>query len=700
MEKGFLMTHIMSVLPTSKDSALTIEEIIEAITTKFRGDYLDNNGDVKKPSKDAVRDNLDRIEAICNSPGQERFGTLKDDVRKQGDDPRSHPKAYYLNDIDGFTDGQCAVLLSLILGDNTLGKNLSGKLIGIVSSKMTPTAKKSLGIMNSGVKFNEENFKLDVYYDVLLQAIHEGKKVKFQKQKFRSSSDKCTFFPSGLDISFSPYHLTSAHGKHFVIGLIDGEQKLSHFRLDAITQPKKSRDSVVTIPGAFDVNAYIAEHPYMKNTDYSTRIEFIIHEDALLDARDAFGEILPRRIDTEDRKGYYKLAVKATKEDVFRWAMINADKVEVVAPSDLRLRLVQATHKASSVYLTTDEDFYFINVENGRNSAYEYESGKTKSSKMEFMDIDFSKLKHKLHKEIDVRELSFIRCEISDISYLAGKKNLRKFYSEKNPIADYSPLCEAEGLTEITILEFPNHKMANAPKIDLSFVNKCKALRAITLGYDAEENDGLYDHRIPQLDCIRLKWGSEIDVERYKKANPLTKIEVRNVDEPLYLYDADADVHKKVDTSNYPINIIMDTRHYGYKKGDERKAYDEELAKFDGLSKKLISAINSLRDDEKNVINGIFKEGKSIYELACELDVTLGNVCLSKSTAIDHLEYKVIDDVMRNIYKKLNPTRVRSDSENRECTPEEEKEIMDMLKGIARRHQLPEMRRKARKGME
>ena len=249
-------------------------------------------------------------------------------------------------------------------------------------------------------------------------------------------------------------------------------------------------------------------------------------------------------------------------------------------------------------------------------------------------------------------------------------------------------------------MEFPNHKMANAPKIDLSFVNKCKALRAITLGYDAEEYDGLYDHRIPQLDCIRLKWGSEIDVERYRKANPLTKIEVRNVDEPLYLYDADADVHKKVDTSNYPINIIMDTRHYGYKKGDERKAYDEELAKFDGLSEKIISAINSLRDDEKNVINGIFKEGKSIYELACELDVTLGNVCLSKSTGIHHLEYAVIDDVMRNIYKKLNPTRVRSDSENRECTPEEEKEIMDMLKGIARKHQLPEMRRKARKGME
>ena len=56
MEKGSLMAQILSILPTSAEAAITVDEIISAIGERFAGLY--------EPSEDAIRDNLKRIEEL------------------------------------------------------------------------------------------------------------------------------------------------------------------------------------------------------------------------------------------------------------------------------------------------------------------------------------------------------------------------------------------------------------------------------------------------------------------------------------------------------------------------------------------------------------------------------------------------------------------------------------------------------------
>ena len=619
LSKNHLMLQILSILPSSEKAALTISDIAERIEDEFI---------VARPSDDAVRDNLKRLKVFTNEHAK-KYGILKE-VRvapKNYDSDQNpnkmHPKGYFLYKEETLSQGEYLVLLGLVRGDRTLNSDLSRKLINKLKEKVSSNSRASLGLLQDTVCENNAAVKLDEYYEVFYSAMMYLKKVTFKTREFR---DDKAFTTNEEIITFSPYHLTTAHGKHYVIGVEDNKSLISSFRFDLIADVKITSESFTVNPSdrAKNIKDYLSQHPLMYNGDW-VGVKLRVHRDALLDVRDTFGDISPRKDGSYTSNDYYLLDVKATEEDVFRWAMLNTDKVEVLSPQKLRLRLVRATDCAKKQYLQTDEDFYFAQIAMAKESIKSAKVHNRNSSVMVLEDVDLEQIKHKEHEILDVNKAVFLKCHLTDISFLPKSKNLNGFYTEENDIKDYSPLGEVINLTDIVI--------SQATIENLDFLIGCKRLRNLTLHRVRIKNsDSIYRTFSPQLDKLQLSSNSTIDIERFKLANPSTNIFVTNsCDKPRMPVFYNEKYYKSIQCNvMYPYNTIINSittamNKMGFSDKKQREI-EAKITKDKEIERKIFENINSCEDKVKNIFDLYFNRSISIYDIACELNDSMFNI--------------------------------------------------------------------------
>ena len=146
----------------------------------------------------------------------------------------------------------------------------------------------------------------------------------------------------------------------------------------------------------------------------------------------------------------------------------------------------------------------------------------------------------------------------------------------------------------------------------------------------------MYQTLTPQLEYLKLFWGSEIDVEEFKKFNPKTKViigrkESEDRDNQIHFIDVD----QRYTKFEYPLNVI--DSNLGLESHGASSEEIEEIRKRLIYDKEAFAKIEQhlfRTEGTKAVIKALYCEGKSILEVACELSMTISELMKTRKFAI------------------------------------------------------------------
>lgn len=247
---------------------------------------------------------------------------------------------------------------------------------------------------------------------------------------------------------------------------------------------------------------YIDSDPYILSKTRSIDIQFWIKEDAVQRATDEFGDEaypmedanpedtadgnsgkLVKAFPEEFTKSFtgfeygdklIKVQAQATEEDALRWALENADAVELISPSHLRLKVLDIAQAINKRYSKTEFDSVqtiYRNVISG-NDFLSYGAGTIHEKTLERIAEEnaFDKVKklkiHNAETPISVSEL--------------GKfTNLEELVIFGNGVTDFSWIKKLTSLHKLTLISTSIENgdvLADIPQLDLLFLNRNRSL--------------------------------------------------------------------------------------------------------------------------------------------------------------------------------------------------------------------------------
>ncbi|MBQ8540632.1 MAG: WYL domain-containing protein [Clostridia bacterium] len=189
-----------------------------------------------------------------------------------------------------------------------------------------------------------ESVNKELFYtvDVLSEAIEKKKKVSFVYNAY--GRDKKLHPRREKLYVVSPYAMVALNGRYYLLCTSDNYDTVGNYRIDRITgitmlnEKAKSNEKL-------NISEYMAERPYMF-TGKSERIRIKIDERVVDQAVDWFGD----KIKFEQSSGETFAEVYANREAFFHWALQYGLWVEVLAPADLRNKMVSAIERMRAKY--------------------------------------------------------------------------------------------------------------------------------------------------------------------------------------------------------------------------------------------------------------------------------------------------------------------------------------------------------------
>ena len=194
----------------------------------------------------------------------------------------------------------------------------------------------------------------EIFYtiDLLQHAMSKNKKVTFDYYEYGINGELQPVW--GEKLIVSPVEMIISNGNYYLIGLIEGNDAFTNFRLEKIRDVTKTNLKIDKTP-KFDLKEYLSAHPLMYCGEPITAT--IKVDDILLDeTRDYFGEDIPvlRKSDGEGL-GWTELTVRADKGTIMEFALKNLGLCELLAPDYLRQKLKRNLQNALEVYSTSEE---------------------------------------------------------------------------------------------------------------------------------------------------------------------------------------------------------------------------------------------------------------------------------------------------------------------------------------------------------
>lgn len=216
---------------------------------------------------------------------------------------------------------------------------------------------------------------------LIKSAIKERRGIKFCYRSYAVKNNRVVLEDTIKNVL--PHSLVFNDGKYYLIG-IDKDatviNKVCYFRVDLIADLDYSKTQIPlsewnkqvyeTIQRAREVE----KHPLML-AGQETEVQFLVKEFALDRVIDAFGTsprfqgttervIVPKdeykskgqSIEDLPKEKVVKFTVRTTREEAFRWALANADAVELLNPQDLRYNLRRIATHTRQAYIKTMND--------------------------------------------------------------------------------------------------------------------------------------------------------------------------------------------------------------------------------------------------------------------------------------------------------------------------------------------------------
>ncbi len=251
-------------------------------------------------------------------------------------------KGYYLRSRE-FTDAELRLLIDSIFTS------------GVVTDKDAHQLVKKLE------RFSNKYFKAHVSH---IHSASSGKNTKNQSS-MESIAAIDTAISKGKKISFSylqygidyklhpkrseryvanPYQMISHRGRYYLIGNFDGNDALSHFRIDRLCDVEvlnEKRRPIKEIKGCengLDLSKHLSEHVYMYSGD-SIHVKFRVNEKFMDNLIDSFGD---RFRAVPDKDEDMIVSLNSNPDAFFYWALQYGLNIEVLEPEDMRKRIVEA----------------------------------------------------------------------------------------------------------------------------------------------------------------------------------------------------------------------------------------------------------------------------------------------------------------------------------------------------------------------
>lgn len=374
---------------------------------------------------------------------------------------------------------------------------------------------------------------LFVNIPTIKKAIEEKKCLHFLYRSYRVANDRV--ISADEEKSILPHSLVFNDGKYYLIGIdekISESYKIAYFRVDLMfelyyTEAEiKLSDWDKHIFETIERAREVEKHPLMM-AGKDVLIIFKVAESALDRVIDDFAVTTDLFKVTEETRlikdslgeDYHEerlvnVKVRTTREEAFRWALANADAVELVYPQDLRDRIARIADSIYQLYTHSlpdkvrenidyvlKEGIFKISYKVDADTAYATYKELVKRGCLGVVDnmgiagedsfdnvdyfgefINTNRLTIKApniknmswaSKLVNVEILNLEDSQIEDLSWMKEMKKLKWVYLSNSSFTDLSVLSEHE---DIDILDINGTKVR-----DISFIEKFSNLKQLLI---------------------------------------------------------------------------------------------------------------------------------------------------------------------------------------------------------------------------
>ena len=327
---------------------------------------------------------------------------------------------------------------------------------------------------------------LFVNIQIITTAIEEKIGIEFKYLSYVIRDSRVVV--DGKEKRVLPHRLVFNDGKYYLIGYDEEQAKIDYYRVDLISKLAYSNTKIeisdwnTRVLSGVQRAREIEKHPLMlAGTDIP--VTFKVAESGLDRVIDAFAakpdkfDVTKETMTVKDSsvEGFHEekavsIRVRTTIEEAFRWALANADVVELVEPQNIRDRLGRIADPIHKTYARTMVDRVRENID------YIRETGMFKITMNVDEDTAFETFKElKKQGNLDIVD----KIHIAKINGESGEY-FDNFVNARHLCIAFAPNCEnviwASKLTKIASLDIHKTQIR-----DVSWLKVMKSLRYVEI---------------------------------------------------------------------------------------------------------------------------------------------------------------------------------------------------------------------------
>jgi len=253
-----------------------------------------------------------------------------------------------------FEDWELKILMDAVLSARFLSssdtKRLAEKIQSLASKDMRKTLKVTVpieGDIKKGVPMTKN------YIDIVLKAIRQKKKIIFKYVTVDEDLNE-VFARGGSLYEFNPYSLIWRRDKYYIVGLLEGHEKIAHYRLDKVRSLSMLDQPAIPPESVLGPNPDLALKQFVNDTIHTysgEKIHLILdvkkgNEDVLFDYFVPDEVTLIRKM-----KGYITVAIDTTLSDgLYFWLLQYGGCVRAVEPEIIKKTMNEKLDKMVENY--------------------------------------------------------------------------------------------------------------------------------------------------------------------------------------------------------------------------------------------------------------------------------------------------------------------------------------------------------------
>ena len=436
---------------------------------------------------------------------------------------------------------------SILVSPHGWGSDENGKYALIAKTEDNDEGEFSYFVLNKIENLEKTDSKYyydDAYYDsyfgkadelsieslfsnikIINDAIESKKGIEFEYLYYAIIDERVDV--TRKDKRVLPNRLVFNDGKYYLIGYNEEDAKINYYRVDLISKLSCSNVKInisyynKQMMDGIEIAREIEKHPLML-AERDVPIAFNVVESALNRVIDAFGKNATKfevtnetRVVGNSAERLVKFEVRTTKDEAFRWAMANADVVELVSPQDVRDRIGRiASSSIDELYSYTLLDKLRKNVDSVLNE------GVFQISHNVDKDTAYATYKELARmKKLDVVKKLFIDGddELGDLDYFGDFVNATHLAVHASQLND---IPWASRLVNVTTLDLTASQI-----VDVSWMKAMKRLiRVLLSNSSVTDLSVLSEHT--NIDWISISGTNVSDISFIEKYKKLTQLDI------------------------------------------------------------------------------------------------------------------------------------------------------------------------------